>query len=52
MNLAAAPVAALTGLGIVSAVLGVFAGGVGLIGLGLAAVCGAGPIGAVADRRS
>ena len=52
MNLAAAPVAALTGLGIVIAVLGVFAGGVGLIALGLSSIFGAGLIGAIADRRS
>jgi hypothetical protein len=52
VNLAAAPVAALTGLGIVIAVLGVFAGNVGLIALGLAAVFGASLIGAIADRRS
>ncbi len=53
MSLAAAPVAALTALGIVIAVLGVFSGGgVAVIALGLASIFGAGLIGAVADRRS
>lgn len=53
MNTAAGPVAALTALGVLIAVLGLFVGGgVGLIALGLASIFGAGLIGALADRRT
>ena len=52
MDLTAAPVAALTGLGILIVVLGVFVGGgLGLIGLGLASIFGAGLLGVIAGRR-
>ena len=49
---AAAPIAALTFIGILVAVLGLFAGGsVGLLVIGLATLVAAGFIGAVSDRR-
>ena len=51
MNASSAPIAALTFIGILIAVLGLFAGGVGLIVIGLAALVAAGLIGALSDRR-
>lgn len=53
MHASDAPVAALTIVGIVLAVLGLLVGGgIGLIGLGVAALVAAGLIGASASRRA
>ena len=52
MNLTATPVAALTGLGILIVVLGLFAAGSSeLIALGLASIIGAGLLGLLAGRQ-
>jgi len=51
-NLAAAPVAALTIVGVLLAFLGVFGGGLGVIGLGVAALVAAALTGALATRRA
>ena len=51
-NPAAAPVAALTFVGVLIVFLGVFAGGAELIALGVAALFGAGLVGALSARRA
>jgi hypothetical protein len=52
MNLAALPVAALTLVGFLLAVLGVFGGGLEVIGLGVASLVAAALTGALATRRA
>jgi hypothetical protein len=52
MSQATFPILALTGLGIMLAVLGLFAGGsVELVVIGLAAIFGAGVLGVLESRR-
>ncbi|MEW6224232.1 MAG: hypothetical protein AB1627_06355 [Chloroflexota bacterium] len=52
MNLAAVPVAALTIVGLLLALLGVFGGGLGVIGLGVTSLVAAALTGALATRRA
>ena len=51
-NPVAAPVAALTFVGVLLVFLGIFAGGAPLIGIGVAALFGGGLVGALASRRA
>ena len=51
-NPVGAPIAALTFVGLLLVLLGIFAGGAELIGIGVAALFGGGLIGALASRRA